>query len=33
LAFSDAGFLWAMAPADDLAAGNFEQLRCDGESS
>jgi hypothetical protein len=33
LAFSDAGFLWAMAPADDLAAGSFEQLRCDGESS
>jgi Domain of unknown function (DUF1963) len=33
LAYSDAGFLWAMAPSDDLAAGSFEQLRCDGESS
>jgi hypothetical protein len=33
LAYSDAGPLWAMAPAEDLAAGSFEQLRCDGESS
>jgi hypothetical protein len=33
LAYSDEGFLWAMAPRDDLAAGRFEQLRCDGESS
>ena len=33
LAYSDVGFLWAMAPADDLAAGEFQQLRCDGESS
>jgi hypothetical protein len=33
LAYSDGGFLWAMAPADDIAAGSFEQLRCDGESS
>ena len=24
---------WAMAPADDLAAGDFAQLRCAGESS
>jgi hypothetical protein len=33
LLFSDAGFLWAMVPAADLAAGDFSQLRCAGESS
>jgi uncharacterized protein DUF1963 len=33
LQFSDAGFLWATIPAADLAAGDFTQLRCDGESS
>jgi Domain of unknown function (DUF1963) len=33
LVFSDSGFLWATVPAADLAAGDFTQLRCDGESS
>jgi hypothetical protein len=33
LMFSDAGFLWATIPAADLAAGDFSQLRADGESS